>query len=254
LNRLAKRPESCERAHFRNYQTRSAPRDIRQRFGIVVIDEVDAHLHPIWQQKIVAILRDRFPKVQFILTAHNPVVVAGCLEDEVSVLRKHPERGFSLFQFPNDFVGWQTEEIYRKVFEIENPDSSFTRYDAMRPFKGRLKQEAATLAQQSNRSEEEQRSLEEIEKQLLYIEKVEDTRAQRLSQEELERENEMLRDRLLGIESAYAAAAAARRELDELQKVFDKTQRILRRTRALTTLGTMVLIIIIFGLLVYVSR
>src|SRR5262249_54944099 len=51
--------------------------EVRQRCGIVVIDEVDAHLHPIWQQKIVTLLRDRFPRVQFILTAHNPIVVAG---------------------------------------------------------------------------------------------------------------------------------------------------------------------------------
>ena len=51
--------------------------EINQRRGIVVIDEVDAHLHPLWQQKIVILLRDRFPRVQFILTAHNPIVVAG---------------------------------------------------------------------------------------------------------------------------------------------------------------------------------
>ena len=97
--------------------------DVLQRCGVVVIDEIDAHLHPVWQQKVVTILRNRFPRVQFILTAHNPIVVAGCLEDEVSVLRKNAGQGFALVQFPNDFVGWQTEDIYRKVFDIENPDS-----------------------------------------------------------------------------------------------------------------------------------
>jgi predicted ATPase len=103
--------------------------EIKTRRGIVVIDEVDAHLHPLWQQKIVTLLRDQFPRVQFVLTAHNPIVVAGCLEDEVCVLRKNATDGFSLAQFPNDFIGWQTEEIYRRVFEIETLDASFTRLE-----------------------------------------------------------------------------------------------------------------------------
>jgi ABC-type multidrug transport system ATPase subunit len=191
--------------------------EIRQRCGIVVIDEVDAHLHPLWQQKIVTLLRDRFPRVQFILTAHNPIVVAGCGEDEVCVLRRNSAQGFGLVQFPNDFIGWQTEEIYRKVFEIENPDISFTRLDAMRPFKGRLREKAAALASQPTRSADQERSLEALEERILSIENVEQTRARRLTQEELERENRTLRDRLRGSDSAHAAAADAQRQLDEFR-------------------------------------
>lgn len=231
-----------------------ATRDIRQRSGIVVIDEVDAHLHPVWQQKIVSFLRDRFPKVQFILTAHNPIVVAGCLEDEVSVLRKNPGQGFSLVQFPNDFVGWQTEDIYRKVFELENPDSSFTRYEAMRPFKGKLKQEAAALAERTTRSEDEERSLEELEEQLLYIEKVEQTRNRRFSQEELERENGILRDRLLGLESAHAAAADAHREMDNLKRALAAEQSTSRKKLTGTAIVVTVLIIVILWLVLRVPR
>lgn len=192
--------------------------DVLQRSGIVVIDEVDAHLHPYWQQKIVSLLRGRFPRVQFIITAHNPIVVAGCLEDEVSVLRKNAERGFSLVQFPNDFIGWQPEEIYRRVFELENPDETFTRYDALRPFKGQLEEEAAELAQRESRSPDEERALEEIEEKLLYIEKVQQTRSRRISQEEMERENRTLRDRVLGLESAHESAARAQRELEAAQQ------------------------------------
>ncbi len=46
--------------------------------AIVVIDEVDAHLHPAWQQKIRRLLTDKFPNVQFIVSAHSPLIVAGC--------------------------------------------------------------------------------------------------------------------------------------------------------------------------------
>jgi AAA domain, putative AbiEii toxin, Type IV TA system/TIR domain len=203
--------------------------EVLKRSGIVVIDEVDAHLHPYWQQKIVSLLRGRFPRVQFIMTAHNPIVVAGCLEDEVAVLRKNTERGFSLVQFPNDFIGWQPEEIYRRVFDIENPDETFTRYDALRPFKGQLEEQAAELAKRQARSPEEERTLEEVEENLLYIEKVEQTRSRRISQEELERENRMLRDRVLGLESAHESAARAQRELAAAQQTTTRERELLER-------------------------
>lgn len=43
--------------------------------GIVLIDEVDMHLHPSWQQTVLASLREAFPKVQFIVTTHSPQVL-----------------------------------------------------------------------------------------------------------------------------------------------------------------------------------
>ena len=43
--------------------------------GVVLIDEVDMHLHPHWQQKVVGQLREAFPKLQLILTTHSPHVL-----------------------------------------------------------------------------------------------------------------------------------------------------------------------------------
>jgi len=42
--------------------------------GVVLIDEVDAHLHPSWQQRIGFWLKERFPRLQFIVTSHSPLV------------------------------------------------------------------------------------------------------------------------------------------------------------------------------------
>ncbi|MCR9134147.1 MAG: TIR domain-containing protein [bacterium] len=95
--------------------------------GIVLIDEVDAHLHPIWQQKIVGILRNSFPNIQFLLTAHSPLVVSGCLEREVAVLNKRKgAHKFTLTQFENNFIGKEIQEIYDEVFEIEDVDNDET--------------------------------------------------------------------------------------------------------------------------------
>lgn len=43
--------------------------------GIVLIDEVDMHLHPSWQQLILQLLREAFPRLQFIVTTHSPQVL-----------------------------------------------------------------------------------------------------------------------------------------------------------------------------------
>ncbi len=45
-----------------------------QRSGIVLIDEIDAHLHPEWQREIGFWLKERFPKLQFLVTTHSPFI------------------------------------------------------------------------------------------------------------------------------------------------------------------------------------
>jgi len=44
--------------------------------GVVLIDEVDMHLHPAWQQTVVASLTEAFPKLQFVVTTHSPQVLS----------------------------------------------------------------------------------------------------------------------------------------------------------------------------------
>lgn len=46
--------------------------------GIVVIDEVDMHLHPKWQWNVVRALRNVFPNVQFIMATHSPIIISSC--------------------------------------------------------------------------------------------------------------------------------------------------------------------------------
>ena len=51
---------------------------LNQCEGIVLIDEVDMHLHPKWQWKIVDALQKSFPKIQFILATHSPIIISSC--------------------------------------------------------------------------------------------------------------------------------------------------------------------------------
>lgn len=57
--------------------------------GIVLIDELDLHLHPAWQRSIVADLRRTFPKVQFIVTTHSPQIVASVNRNQVRLLDRN---------------------------------------------------------------------------------------------------------------------------------------------------------------------
>lgn len=54
--------------------------------GVVIIDELGNHLHPRWRMKIVNALREAFPKLQFIVSTHEPLCLRGLLHGEVVVL------------------------------------------------------------------------------------------------------------------------------------------------------------------------
>lgn len=51
--------------------------------GIVLIDELDLHLHPKWQWKVVKALKETFPNLQFIATTHSPIILASCKNERV---------------------------------------------------------------------------------------------------------------------------------------------------------------------------
>lgn len=54
--------------------------------GIVLIDEIEVHLHPRWQMRIVQSLRQLFPRVQFVATSHSPLVLQGLRSGEIQLL------------------------------------------------------------------------------------------------------------------------------------------------------------------------
>ena len=56
--------------------------------GIILIDEFDKHLHPRWQSKLVNQLTETFPKIQFIMTTHNPMSILDRESDEIIMLRE----------------------------------------------------------------------------------------------------------------------------------------------------------------------
>ncbi|MBK9931548.1 MAG: AAA family ATPase [Saprospiraceae bacterium] len=80
--------------------------------GLILIDEIDLHLHPSWQVKIVKALKTTFPNVQFIVTTHSPLVLSGVRKEEIISLTAEGV-------IPNDEIpdiyGASAEEIYDKL-------------------------------------------------------------------------------------------------------------------------------------------
>ena len=56
--------------------------------GVVLLDEIDAHLHPRWKMDVVRILRDAFPYVQFIASTHEPLCLRGLKDGEIVLMRR----------------------------------------------------------------------------------------------------------------------------------------------------------------------
>ena len=62
--------------------------------GIALIDEVELHMHPKWQRKIIPMLSETFPNIQFIITTHSPQVL-GELDDNINVFLINQENNMT---------------------------------------------------------------------------------------------------------------------------------------------------------------
>jgi hypothetical protein len=59
--------------------------------GLVLLDEIDLHLHPYWQRRVIQDLRRELPRMSFVATTHQPMSLLGAEPGEVHVLRRDPE-------------------------------------------------------------------------------------------------------------------------------------------------------------------
>ena len=81
--------------------------------GIVLIDEVDMHLHPAWQQTILSDLRKAFPRIQFIVTTHSPQVLSSIETRHIRML----ENGCCV-PCEGSTYGAESSRILEEVFGI----------------------------------------------------------------------------------------------------------------------------------------
>jgi energy-coupling factor transporter ATP-binding protein EcfA2 len=90
--------------------------------AVVLVDEIDLHLHPKWQRTIMSFLTERFPNTQFIVTAHSPLVVQAAKNANIVLLRREGDH-VVIDNDPEIIDNWRVEQVLSSVFELPSPHS-----------------------------------------------------------------------------------------------------------------------------------
>ncbi len=101
-----------------------ADRVLAETPGVVVIDELDLHLHPIWQRRVIEDLRRTFPKIQFFATTHSPFLIQSLRSgEELLMLDGMPTAQLgnkTLADIARGIMGVSTPEVSERYWEMKN--------------------------------------------------------------------------------------------------------------------------------------
>jgi predicted ATP-binding protein involved in virulence len=84
--------------------------------GLVLIDELDLHLHPRWQRRIVGDLKRIFPNIQFFATTHSPQIIGEARPEEIVMLTPEGQKR------PMGSFGMESNWVLKCVMEAEDRD------------------------------------------------------------------------------------------------------------------------------------
>lgn len=124
--------------------------------AVVIVDEIDLHLHPKWQREIRQHLTKHFPNVQFIATAHSPLMAQDCLEENLALLQLDEDEGQTeIVNEPFVVSDWRIDQVMTSdLFGIRSARSVATS-DAV--------ERRIELMGKKTLSDEEQAELESLE-------------------------------------------------------------------------------------------
>lgn len=94
--------------------------------GVVLIDEIEQHLHPAWQRTIIGNLRRTFPNVQFIVSTHSPQVLGEVPREQIRVLSSDAG-GRPVVSIPYRSRGLDSSQILKEVFEAPDRNEDVQR-------------------------------------------------------------------------------------------------------------------------------
>jgi hypothetical protein len=115
--------------------------------GVILIDEIDLHLHPVWQREIGTALKKAFPSAQIIATTHSPHVIQAAQASEVVALIREPGGGVRPRPVPSSkygYAGWTLEEVLEDIMGVEDTKTPVFR-QAMQNFDDAIDREDADV-------------------------------------------------------------------------------------------------------------
>ncbi|EHH1031118.1 AAA family ATPase [Vibrio parahaemolyticus] len=89
--------------------------------GVVLIDEFDLHLHPLWQKSFAKNLCSTFPNVQFFLTTHSPLVLSEVKYNHVYIIEENDEQDLSIIR-PEQTYGLSSSQVLDDVMNFQDLD------------------------------------------------------------------------------------------------------------------------------------
>ena len=125
--------------------------------AILLIDEIENHLHPTWQRRVIPALLEHFPGLQIFATTHSPFVVAGLKAGQAHLLKRDENGVVTASTKMEDVVGWTADEILRNMMGVEEPTDQLTVDRA-----NRLRQ----LREKETLTPEEESELNELRRQV----------------------------------------------------------------------------------------
>jgi len=91
--------------------------------GIIMIDEIDLHLHPAWQRTFMPTLNSIFPNIQFIITSHSPFVIQSLsISDVIMLILYRNEIKTKKIEKDGKFNTYKIDEIIEKILSAETGD------------------------------------------------------------------------------------------------------------------------------------
>jgi len=96
------------------------PDDLSDKPGVLIVDEIDAHLHPSWQRRIIPTLTRHFPNLQIFCSTHSPLMLAGLKAGQVQLLRRDEDGRVTVSRNDDDIIGWSADEVLRYILDMPN--------------------------------------------------------------------------------------------------------------------------------------
>ena len=116
--------------------------------AILLIDEIENHLHPTWQRRVIPALLEHFSGLQIFATTHSPFVVAGLKAGQVHLLKRDSEGRVTASTNTEDIIGWTADEILRTMMDVDEPTDQLT-VDRTNRLRELRRQEKLTSAEES---------------------------------------------------------------------------------------------------------
>ena len=135
--------------------------------AVLLIDEIENHLHPTWQRRVIPALLEHFPGLQIFAATHSPFVVAGRKAGQVHLLQRGEDGRVTATTNTEDVIGWTVDEILRTMMGVDDPTDQETASAAQELRKLRAQESFSDPHEEEQRQQRIQELRQRVDRDLL---------------------------------------------------------------------------------------